>query len=383
MPAFVLSCLAYLGVAVPSSTLGLLWPSIRHSFGVPVSALGALLVVSVIASAGSSAATGRILSRYATGPVVAAGTALIGLALAEETLAPSLWAFAGGVAVFGLGFGALDSALNAYAAARFGAREITWMHASYGLGATIGPVLVTALLASGFGWRDAYGILAAAQAAMVIVLIVSRRAWPALPRAAAGPSPSDTPEAGRAPRSAVLGGLVFTAVETGLETGAGIWGYIFLTSGRGLSAEAAGLAVSAYWATMFAGRLVLGPLAGRLGANRVLAGAVVGVVAGAALMASPGPAGLAVAGLAVFGLAAAPVFPLFILTTSSRIGAADATTAVSLQVAASAVGSALLPGALGLAIGAFGARSLAPLLVVLGLAMGVVYALLPRALVPQ
>ena len=55
-----------------------------------------------------------------------------------------------------------------------------------------------------------------------------------------------------------------------------------------------------------------------------------------------------------------------------------ATTAVSLQVAASAAGSALLPGALGLAIGAFGARSLAPLLVLLGLAMGGVYVLLTR-----
>ena len=36
------------------------------------------------------------------------------------------------------------------------------------------------------------------------------------------------------PRPALLAGIVFTAVETGIESAAGIWGYVFLTSGRGL-----------------------------------------------------------------------------------------------------------------------------------------------------
>jgi hypothetical protein len=51
---------------------------------------------------------------------------------------------------------------------------------------------------------------------------------------------------------------------------------------------------------------------------------------------------------------------------------------VSLQVAASAVGSAALPTGLGLAIGAVNARILAPSLLVLGLAMGVLYPFLSR-----
>jgi hypothetical protein len=71
----------------------------------------------------------------------------------------------------------------------------------------------------------------------------------------------------------------------------------------------------------------------------------------------PGPGALAVAGLMLFGLAAAPVFPLFTLTTGQRAGTARM---VSLQVAASAVGSAALPAGLGLAVGAVGAWILAP-----------------------
>jgi fucose permease len=103
---------------------------------------------------------------------------------------------------------------------------------------------------------------------------------------------------------------------------------------------------------------------------------------GAALMAVPGPGFVAVIGLMIVGLAAAPVFPLFTLTTAQRVGAADAagtTQTVSLQVAASAIGSAALPAGIGLAIGAFNAKALAPPLLLLSLTMCAVYGLLSRS----
>ena len=112
---------------------------------------------------------------------------------------------------------------------------------------------------------------------------------------------------------------------------------------------------------MFTGRVVLGPVAQRLGPARVLAVAVAGIPAGAALMTAPGPGLLAVVGLMILGLAAAPVFPLLTLMTPQWADSATgATRMVSLQVAASAAGSAALPAGLGLAIGAVDARILGP-----------------------
>jgi fucose permease len=370
VPSLLLACLAYLSVALPGSTLGLLWPSMRLSLGEPVGALGILLAFGITASVISSAVVGRI--RVPTGLLVAAGTMLTALALAAEALAPSMWVMTIGTALFGLGFGAIDTALNAHAARHFGARDINWMHASYGLGATVGPLLVTALLSAGRSWRQAYGIMALVLAALASVLALARRGWQA-----PAPPPDPHPVTPPAPTaaSAVISSLTFAAVETGIESGAGIWGYLFLTAGRGLTPAAAGVAVAAYWAMMCAGRVVLGPVAERLGPARVLAAAVAGVPLGAALMAVPGSGPLAVAGLMLLGLAAAPVFPLLTLTTGQRTGSARM---VSLQVAASAAGSAALPAGLGLAIGAVGAWILAPSLLALGLAMGGLYALLPR-----
>ena len=383
MPALLLACLAYLSVALPSSAFGLLWPSMRLSFGAPVGTLGIVLVPGIIASVIASAVTGRV--RVRTGTLVAAATLLIALALAAEAAASSLWVLIAGIVLFGIGFGALDTAFNAHAARHFGARDINWMHASYGLGATIGPLLVTALLADGRSWRLVYAIMAALLVVLGGVLILARHGWaspaprpspapqaagpssPDLSPASLGPSNPGSPSRDPAPRSvAVARVLTFTAVETGLESAAGIWGYLFLTAGRGLPASAAGLAVSAYWAMMCAGRVVLGPVAQRLGPARVLTAAVAGVPLGAALMTlpipGPGSGALAVTGLMILGLAAAPVFPLVTLTTGT-------TRMVGLQVAASAAGSAALPAVLGLAIGAAGARVLGPFLLALSLAM--------------
>ena len=382
-----LACLAYLAVALPSSVLGLLWPSMQLSFHEPVGALGFLLIFGTAASVLSSAVTGRILSRLTAGPLLPVGIIAIAAALALESVAPSAWVFVAGTVVFGAGFGAMDAALNAHAASHFGARDVSWMHASFGLGATIGPLLVTALLSDGLGWRRAYGTMAVVLAVLAVVFLLARRAWAASPLPSLRPGPAEVlppprREGRRGLPAAVAGLLVFAAVEAGIEGGAGLWGYVFLTSGRGLPPAAAGAAVAAYWAMMFAGRAVLGPVAERAGPARVLAGAVAGVALGAAVMSVPGPALVAVLGMMMLGLAAAPIFPLLTITTTQWSGPAtvrQTTRTVSLQVAASTAGGAVLPAAMGLAIGAFRASALAPVLLLLSLAMCGLYGLLSRS----
>jgi fucose permease len=185
VPVFLLSCLTYLSVALPGSTLGMLWPSMRMSIHEPVGALGIVLVAGVAAAVVSSAATGRVLVRVRQGPLLAFGAALVSAALAAEAAAPALWIIAAGSAVFSTGFGVIDAALNAYAAGHFGPRDINWMHASYGLGAMLGPLLVTALLASGSGWRLTMGSMSIVLAAIAVLLAAARHRWRA-PAALAG-----------------------------------------------------------------------------------------------------------------------------------------------------------------------------------------------------
>jgi fucose permease len=64
------------------------------------------------------------------------------------------------------------------------------------------------------------------------------------------------------------------------------------------------------------------------------------------------------------GFAHGPVFPLEMLLTPRRFGAALTATVVGFEIAAANVGGALLPGLMGFAVGLQGLSILPPLLVV-------------------
>ncbi|AXK31436.1 MFS transporter [Streptomyces armeniacus] len=453
MPLAVLACLAYVSMALPDSVMGIVWPAMRTDLHQPLGALGLLLPFGLGAAVLSSSMTGRILARTHIGGLLAGSTALSAAAILGYSLAPSLWAVIAATVLLGLANGAVDGGLNAHAARHFGARHLTWMHASYGLGAVAGPAIATAALSAGVHWRWTYALIAAVQTALAYAFVRSAHRWAdglrtdalhtdalhtdasrtdasrtdasrtdasrtdasrtgasctdASPADASvdgprreGPRPDAPPAETRAarakartartertvrggPRSGALRAALSTVVfflQTGIEASASLWMYVFLTTGHGVSPGAAGVAVSAYWATMFAGRVVLGPVAERVGAAPVLAAAVTGIAAGAALTAVPvpGPPYLALCGLLILGLASAPAFPLLVLTTAGRAGPERADRTVGLRVAASKVGIAALPSGTGLLIQEYGPTALGPALLAPALVLAAAYAALVR-----
>jgi fucose permease len=71
-----------------------------------------------------------------------------------------------GTLLLGASAGTVDATLNAYVSVHFEHRVLAFMHAGFGVGATIGPLGVTALLQAGADWRVAYALLAVVQLAL-------------------------------------------------------------------------------------------------------------------------------------------------------------------------------------------------------------------------
>ncbi|MCG5470310.1 MFS transporter [Micromonospora sp. LAH09] len=378
----LLSYLAFVSLGLPDSLLGVGWTSIRGDFGVPTEAVGLVLTAGTIGYLTSSVLAGFTLARVGVGALLAGSTLLASLALVGFSVSPALAVLVGCALLLGLGSGAVDSGLNAYAAAEFGPRHMNWLHAFFGLGVAIGPLIMTGVLSAGLAWRWGYGIVAVVQLVLAVAFALTVRAWrrdvPASTEAA-GATPAETPTVVRLPVRATLrlpavwSGTVAFVLYVGIEVSAGLWAFLLLTEGRGLSAAVAGGCVSAYWGSLFVGRVVQGLVAERLGAGLVLRASLAGMAVGAALIAVPGPAGLAVLGLVVVGFAAAPVFPLLTLTTADRVGAAHADRAIGLQIGASGIGAALVPAGLGVLIGNTSVQVLGSGLLVLALALVVLY----------
>ncbi|MGC4810761.1 MFS transporter [Micromonospora sp. DT228] len=377
----LLAYLAFVSLGLPDSLLGVGWPSIRGDFDVPTDAVGLVLTAGTVGYLTSSVLAGFTLARLGVGALLAGSTLLASLALTGYALSPVLAVLVGCALLVGLGSGAVDSGLNAYAAGAFGPRHMNWLHAFFGLGVAIGPLIMTGVLSAGLSWRWGYGIVAAVQLALATAFALTVRAWQrGGPDAAAGAavgaataSAVPIPIGATLRLPAVWSGTLAFALYVAIEVSAGLWAFLLLTEGRGLSAAVAGVCVSAYWGSLFVGRVVQGVVAERLGARLVLRVSLVGMAVGAVLIAVPGPAALAVLGLVVVGFAAAPVFPLLTLTTADRVGAAHADRAIGLQVGASGIGAALVPAGLGVLISNTSVQVLGSTLVVLALALIALY----------
>jgi fucose permease len=372
-----LSFLAFISLGLPDTVLGVAWPSLRDHFGLSQASLGLVPLFGVSGYFVSGLLAGGLVRRLGVGALLAASSGLVALGLVGYAAA-SRWAFFFPVAaVIGLGSGAIDAALNGYAARHFPIRIMNWLHASWSVGATAGPAIMTAVLTLGASYRLGYAILAAALGAMTLAFTVTRRSWDdPLPREPDGRPDAVQPEAAPAHAS---GGSVWTALRsgrvwlqiviffayTGAEAGTGAWCFTVLREARGLSVEEAGVWTTVFWASLTAGRVWLGFVVDRVGPDRLLRAATVAALAGAAGFAGlPGLPGRL--GLALLGFSLAPVFPTLMARTPARLGDDIAHHAIGFQVSAATLGTAVLPGGFGLLAARAGA-GVVPLLLVLSM----------------
>jgi fucose permease len=251
----------------------------------------------------------------------------------------------------GLGAGAIDAGINAFAAARFSPRVVSWLHASYGVGAMLGPLLMTALITSGLGWRWGYAVIGFLLAAMAVSFLVTIPRWTMARSEPAPTGPTPEPAAAlfetlRRPR--VWLHIAFFFVYTGLEVSAGQWTYSLFTEARGLAAGTAGIWIAIYWAGLTVGRVVSGAFAGRLTANALLRIGTLGALVGTLLIWWDPGMGAGLLGLAALGFALAPIYPTLIAETPARLGPSHATSAIGFQVAGAYLGTAAIPGLTGL-----------------------------------
>lgn len=360
-----IAVLLFVVLGLSSSCLGTAWPSLRRDVGRPVADLGALLAAGLVGYMTASTVSGQVTRRIGVAPGLlgAAGCSLAGLA---GFATASGWAAVLASAVtLGIGGGLIDSSVNAYAAHRFTPGATNLLHAGFGVGATIGPVLMARAVASGAGWHAGYVVIAAAEAVMLGVLWVTRARW--RPEHVAAPHRDRV----RPGRVVVLSLLMFF-LYTGVEVAAGQWSFSVVGESRGLDTDAAGAWVASYWGGLTAGRLALGTVASRLGAHRVLGLSMGGTAAGCALFWWD-PGGLGVTGLPVIGLSLAGIFPTLVTLTPQRIGAGQTTAMMGYQLAAASLGAAVFPWLVGLIVAHSSLEALGPVLVAGALAMAVLH----------
>ena len=368
----------FIALAIPASVLNVAWRYMYPDLGQPYESLGILLMFFTVGRVVSTFIAGRVIARFGLWACVLGGISLSLAGVVGALFSPTWLVLLVSILAMAFGWGIMDIGVNLFVASYYRSGILSFMHATYGVGLTIGPLVVSLVVVTlGQNWRLSYLLPAIILFGLVVWTAVSRAQW-ILPTTSAGTS------SGRGVSiRATLGlpimaaWLLFAFLYGGLETGTGQLSSDLLISARGVEETTASQWVSLYWASFTVGRFLTGVFAGRFSERSRLMAYAVCATAGAVMLALPG-SGLALPAMLVIGLSLAGTYPTLIGMVPGRFGPDHAPNAVGFIAGVTSAGVAILPG-----LGAFLAARInfsviAPFLVVLGVLLIGAYLLILR-----
>ncbi|HEU5109951.1 MAG TPA: MFS transporter [Micromonosporaceae bacterium] len=361
---------AFVLVGLGAGVSGVLLPAQISDYDVDKATIGLTFFAGSAGFFLAGVTAGPLIHRFGSRLTLALSGGLYVVAGLFIATRPPFVAFLLAQVLIGYGTGALESVLNAYLAGLpKAATLLNRLHAFFGVGALLGPLLATWML--GFAsWTAVWLALALAGVPLVIGFALAYPGTDPLPGASA--EPADGPGRGALLPAAlrepgVLLGSALLALYVGLELGVGNWGFSYLVEERGQGDLIAGYTVSGYWLGLTLGRFLISPIANRIGMTAIgMVYACLGGVGFAGLLAwlSPG-AGAASVGLLLLGFFLGPIFPTTMAVMPEVIEARLVPTAMGVLNAGSVVGGAALPWLAGTLAQSEGPWTLLPFVLVL------------------
>jgi fucose permease len=352
-------------IGVASGASGVLIPSQISDYRVDKVTIGVMFFTFSAGYVLSAVANGSLIRWLGVRGQLSLGAAAFvslsyGIGLRPPTYALLLIANVG----LGFGTGILDAGLNAYLTTLPGHTPLlNLLHAFFGVGALVGPVLATGLLHDHRPWQDVYLLLAAAGVVSLVgfLALFPRRAAPVVE------DDRSAPLGAALRRLAVWLAAAFLCLYVGIEVTVGNWSFSLLTQQKGAGELLAGYVVSGYWLGLTLGRFLLNAAATRagIGVLGMMYGCLVGVAAATLLTwLGPGEA-VVMIGFGLVGFFLGPVFPTTIAVLPRLVPTRLVPTAVGLLVGASVIGGAVFPWLAGALAQGLGLGSLLPYTLVL------------------
>ena len=369
-----------------TAIIGVGWPDMRDEFGLRQDSIGWLLMAGTVGHLISGAFNGRLMYRFGGGRLLLISIIVFSISLFGYWLTPTWPALIAFALIGGWAGGVLDATGNTITAARFDERIMNWFHGFFGVGATLGPLIISLVVSQGFNsWRGGAFVFAALMALMAGAQMLLRPF-------SSDPEPGDEVDAikethseesdvsGRETLSkwVVWLAIIFFFVYGGIEVALGQWSFTIFTESRGISDELARVWIAVYWGTFTAGRFIFGLISPWLPVNQWLRICLVGTMASVVLLLFPNRPMVGIVGLALSGLTQAPIFATLISYMPKLVGKDHASNAIGYVVGAAGIGIAFLPWIAGILAEAISLEAIPPYLLGLTVLLYLLFELLAR-----
>ena len=403
-----LAMFTFVTLGLPDGMIGTAWPTLRHRFGVPLGDLGLLLLVGTLGALASASVAGLVFGRIGARATIMLGALAGAVGALGIAVSQTFLVFVISGTAIGLAAGLFDSTLNTSMALAGRNRLLNFLHGCYGVGSSVGPLVVTAALLAG-SWRAGYGVLVGTEVLLLLGWWLSgRHPLPVTPAPAPVPAsaatlppppPEATPGRGQLPTTSggvgaaavttarrrlhlagVVGlGLFVFMVYVGLEAGAGQWEPSFDRGPLHMGAGGTGLATFGYWGALTLVRFALAVPRRQLSPAAVVRwGCAIALGAAGLVWWRPSDVA-ALIGLVIIGGALAGVFPALVTLTPARVGDDLAHHVIGWQVGAAGLGGSFISATFGVVFQRYGLRDFGPALVTVGVLLMLGVLVLERA----
>ncbi|WP_133016321.1 MFS transporter [Clostridium cuniculi] len=345
--------LAFISLGLPDSLLGSVWPTIYQEFNVPVSYAGAIFMIISAGTIFSSLQSDRLTKSLGTGKVTAFSVLMTAVALFGFSISHSYWMLVLWAIPYGLGAGSVDASLNNYVALHYKSHHMSWLHCMWGVGASIGPYIMSFALVNGQTWNMGYRYISLIQVALTIIIMLSLPLWKKRPVI------SDIQEAENGKDKVLTLKEIFNIPGAkqlmlmffcycALEQTAGLWASSYLVLQHGFDLEVATSYGSLFFIGITVGRAISGFITMKLNDKQMIYLGQGLILIGIILMCLPLGHQVALIGLVTIGLGCAPIYPCIIHSTPSNFGKDKSQAIIGVQMASAYVGNLLMPPLFGI-----------------------------------
>lgn len=370
---FAVCFLAFVLIGANDGAIGVLLPSLMGQYNVDKAGISLMFLTATAGYLIAAFTSGLLVEWLGRRVFLILGVSLFLLGTITLVLQPPFLLFLLALFFIGAGGGTLDAGLNAYVASLpDNTAALNYLHAFYGVGALLGPLAASVVLAVGLGWNITYLLWAI----IAVLVLISFAGILDNARSVGGGS-------GNVMTASLRLGLVWAAATllflyVGTEVSLGAWSYSFLFKERHGLALLSAWSVSGYWLGLTGGRLVLGRLSNKLSNRKLIELCLLGVVLGVLLL-WLAPNGLAAAlGLVLTGFSLGPIFPTVIALLSDRLPERLQASAIGFAAAGGSAGGAFFPLVIGNLAQAVGLWTLMPYTIGLTVLMLALWLVLSR-----
>lgn len=350
---------SFILIGANDGAIGILLPGMRVTYGIDNATLSVLFLTATAGYFVAALNNGLLVAKLGERRCLLLGAALMLIGYGVISTRPPFALVLLALIPVGFGTALLDAGLNAYIAGLpHNTARLNYLHAFYGTGALLGPIVASAFIALRWQWNTVYLAWAVIAALLLTGFgFIFKNNAPALQNMGADSLSGGEVISHTESRPRTEGNILFTTLRlrvvwlgalflliyVGTETSLGSWSYSFLTESRHGAALLSGWTVSGYWLGLTLSRLLLGRAAARIGNKRMIQLCLCGVAIGLLLVWLIPLPSISAAGLFLTGFSLGPIFPTTIALMPQLVSSRLLPGAIGFLTSFGSIGSAFFP----------------------------------------